>query len=203
MGTSGTQNEATVMSEPIAASGETTPPRGEADGKPLRLLIAPMAVAVETGGPFMRARALAVAAQEQGHVVAFCAAEDPNYRPVAGIANYVAPIPSPFGTPLPVGRLLFRVALVLFRNQELPVTSFEHALHILGATAKKFFARDVQHLRHAIRMFRPDVVIAVERPAAIVAAKLERVRVFTTVLVRYVRYRWGWPSVARCSAGVR
>lgn len=40
----------------------------------------PMAVAAETGGPFTRA--LALAAQE--HVVALCAAEDPNYRPVEG-----------------------------------------------------------------------------------------------------------------------
>jgi UDP:flavonoid glycosyltransferase YjiC (YdhE family) len=38
----------------------------------------------------------------------------------------------------------------------------------------------VQHLRHVIRAFRPDVVFVVERPAAIVAARLENVTVFTT-----------------------
>lgn len=152
----------------------------QAARKPLRLLIAPMAVAAEAGGPFARARALALAAQEQGHVVAFCAGEDPNYRPVDGVANYVAPVPSPFGTPLPIGRILFRVALLWFRNYEMPVTSFEQALHILGATANKFFARDVQHLRLAMRTFRPDIVFAVERPAAIVAAKLEHIRVLTS-----------------------
>ncbi len=152
----------------------------QAERKPLRLLIAPMAVAAETGGPFTRARALALAAQEQGHVVAFCAAEDPNYRPVDGVANYVAPVPSPFGTPLPIGRILFRVALLWFRNHEMPVTSFEQALYIVGATANKFFARDVQHLRLAIRTFRPDILFAVERPAAIVAAKLEHIRVVTS-----------------------
>jgi UDP:flavonoid glycosyltransferase YjiC (YdhE family) len=152
----------------------------QAESKPLRLLIAPMAVAAETGGPFIRARTLAVAAKEQGHVVAFCAAEDPNYRPVEGVANYVAPVPSPFGTPLPLGKILFRVALFWFRNHEMPVTSFEQALHIIGATTNTFFARDVQHLRLTIRTFRPDIVFAVERPAAIVAAKLEHVRVLTS-----------------------
>ncbi len=154
-------------------------PEGQAERKPLRLLIAPMAVAAETSGPITRARALALAAQKQGHMVAFCAAEDPNYRPVDGVANYVAPVPSPFGTPLPVGRILFRVALLLFRNHEMPVTSFEQVLHIVGATANKFFARDVQHLRLAIRTFRPDILFAECRPAAIVAAKLEHIRVVT------------------------
>lgn len=146
----------------------------------IRLLVAPMAVAVETAGPFARARALAVAAREQGHAVAFCAAEDPNYRPVDGVPNYVAPIPSPYGTPLPVGMLLFRGALFLFRYHELAVTSFEQALHILGATAKGFFARDVEQLRRAIQAHRADAVFAVERPAAIVAAKLEHVKALTS-----------------------
>ncbi len=152
----------------------------QAERNPLRLLITPMAVAAETGGPFTRARTLAVAAQEQGHVVAFCAAEDPNYRPVDGVANYVAPVPSPFGTPLPLGRILFRVALLWFRNHEMPVTSFEQAFYIIGATANTFFARDVQHLRLTMRTFRPDIVFAIERPAAIVAAKLEHIRVLTS-----------------------
>jgi hypothetical protein len=123
--------------------------------------------------------ALALAAQKQGHVVAFCAAQDPNYRPVDGVANYVAPVPSPFGMPLPLGKLLFRVSLLLFRNHETPVTSFEQVLHLVGTTAHTFFARDVECLRQAIRTFRPDIVFAECRPAAIVAAKLEHIRVVT------------------------
>jgi hypothetical protein len=87
-----------------------------------------MAVAAETGGPFIRARALAVEAQRQGHVVAFTAAEDPNYRAVEGIPNYVSPLPSPFGMPLFLGKLFFRGALFLFRYYEMPVTSFEQGL---------------------------------------------------------------------------
>lgn len=168
------------MSPQTGGTGGATSSKGRAAKRPLRLLVAPMAVAAETGGPFARARALALAAQQQGHVVAFCAAEDPNYQPVAGVANYAAPLPSPFGTPLPVGRVMFRVALLLFRYQDFAVASFEQALHILGATAKKFFARDVERIRLAIQAFRPDAVFAVERPAAIVAAKLEQVKVFTS-----------------------
>jgi hypothetical protein len=147
---------------------------------PLRVLIAPMAVAVASAGPFGRAEALARAARQQGHTVALCAATDPNYRPVPGVPNFPAPVPSPYGTPLPLGKAVFRAAMLLFRNYEMPLTSFEQALHIIGATTPRFFGADIGSLRHAIREFRPEVVVAVERPAAIVAARLESARVVTS-----------------------
>jgi hypothetical protein len=80
--------------------------------------------------------------------------------------------PLPYGTPLVLGRLFFRIALFLFRYYQLPVTGFEQALCIIGATAGTFFARDVDYLRGVIRTFRPDAVFAIERPAAMAAARL-------------------------------
>jgi len=145
----------------------------------MRILIAPMAAMAETSGPISRARALAIKAKERGHKVAFCAAEDVNYRPVEGIKNYYAPVPSPFGLPLFIGKRMFKIAQTLGVQQRKKVRSFEEVLHIVGAIDRKFFPKDVHYLREAIKDFKPDVVYAEFRIAAIVAAKLENVKVVT------------------------
>lgn len=145
----------------------------------MKILIAPMAALAETSGPITRARALAIEAKERGHEVAFCAAEDGNYHPVENVKNYYAPVPSPFGLPLFIGKRIFKIAQALGVQQKREVRSFEEVLHIVGAIDKKFFPKDVDHLREAIKDFGPDVVYAEFRIAAIVAAKLENVKVVT------------------------
>lgn len=148
----------------------------------MRMLIAPMAVLAETSGPITRARTLAIEAKKRGHEIAFCAAEDGNYHPVKDIKNYYAPIPSPFGLPLFIGKRIFKLMQCIqsFGIQpRLKVTSFEKVLYIAGAIDKKFFPKDVHYIREAIRGFTPDVVYAEFRIAAIVAAKLEGVKVLT------------------------
>jgi UDP:flavonoid glycosyltransferase YjiC (YdhE family) len=169
----------------------------------MKLLIAPMAIpAGESQGPMSRARALAIEARKRGHEVAFCAAEDPNYRPVEGVANFRAPLPSLFGLPPWLGGLLARLGPLLGVQQRIAarIRSFEQVLALLGATARPFFARDVENVRQAIRAYQPDVVITMQRLSAIVAARLERVAVAAD---------YGYllqPSVASspgCSAGVR
>lgn len=147
--------------------------------KSIRLLIAPMAALGETGGPMSRVKALASEALKRGHKVAFCAAEDGNYRPLEGVDNYVAPLPSPFGTPIWLGRRLLGISQALHVQQRKQIRSFEEVLHIVGAIDKRFFPRDVQLIRNAIRAFQPDIVFAECRPAAIVAARLEHVSVVT------------------------
>lgn len=59
----------------------------------MKLLIAQMAIPGESRGPMSRARALAIEARKRGHQVAFCVAEDQNYRPLGGVANFFAPLP--------------------------------------------------------------------------------------------------------------
>jgi uncharacterized protein (TIGR00661 family) len=59
------------------------------------------------------------------------------------------------------------------------ITSFEQVLFISGAITGNFFAEDVSWLRKAIQDFKPDVVFAEFRPAAIVAAKLENIKLIT------------------------
>jgi UDP:flavonoid glycosyltransferase YjiC (YdhE family) len=145
----------------------------------MKLLIAPLAAPVETSGPMSRARALAAVALKRGHDVAFCAAEDPNYRPMEHVRNYIAPVPSVFGTPVWIGHWLMRFGKFLGLPQRMPIRSFEQVLYMIGATAKAFFPRDVTAVRHAIQAFRPDVVFAEARIAAIVAARLEQISVVT------------------------
>lgn len=168
----------------------------------MKLLIAQMAIPGESRGPMSRSRALAIEARKRGHEVAFCVAEDPNYRPVEGVANFGAPLPSLFGLPAWAGTMVSRLGRLLGVQQRMVgrVRSFEQVLSLLGATTRRFFARDVEAVRQAIRAFQPDVVFAEHSIGTIVAARLEQAAVVTDYcyLVQ--------PSVAsspECSAGVR
>ncbi len=76
----------------------------------MKMLIAPMATVAETGGSMIRTRSLALEAHERGHEVAFCAGQDINYRPLAGVKNYHAPIPIPPGLPFWMGKRAFSIA---------------------------------------------------------------------------------------------
>jgi UDP:flavonoid glycosyltransferase YjiC (YdhE family) len=170
----------------------------------MKLLITPMAIpAGESHGPATRARALALEARARGHEVAFCAAEgDPSYRPVEGVVNFRAPLPRLFGMPLWAGRMLTRLGQLLGVQQRIAarVRSFEQVLSLLGITARRFFARDVEAVRQAIRAFRPGVVFAEFRLAAIVAARLEQ----TPVVTDYAyAAQPSFASSPECSAGIR
>ncbi|HSL43461.1 MAG TPA: nucleotide disphospho-sugar-binding domain-containing protein [Anaerolineales bacterium] len=143
----------------------------------MNVLIAPMAAIAETSGPFSRAKALAIGLLQKGHTPAFCAAKDINYQHVDGVEEYFAPIPSPMGLPMTIGKRAFGIAQRLGVQQRRKVCSFEEVLFIVGAIQERFFAEDVLAVRRAIQEFRPDVVYAEFRPAAIVAAKIENVPV--------------------------
>jgi UDP:flavonoid glycosyltransferase YjiC (YdhE family) len=166
----------------------------------MKLLIAPLAAPAETHGSMARTRALAVEAVKRGHRVALCAAEDSNYLPIQDVKNHPAPVPSLFGTPPWLGKGLAHLARLTGLQRWIRVRSFEQVLSLIGATARSFFARDVAAVRQAIGAFEPDVVFAEFRLAAIVAARLEQVRVVTDYA--YV----GQPSFASSpahSGGVR
>ncbi|HLO33612.1 MAG TPA: nucleotide disphospho-sugar-binding domain-containing protein [Anaerolineales bacterium] len=143
----------------------------------MKVLIAPMAAVAETSGPFSRAKALAMSLLQQGHTPAFCAAKDINYQQVEGVREYFAPLPSPMGLPMTIGKRAFGIAQRLGVQQRRKVRSFEEVLFIVGAIQERFFTEDVLAVRRAIQEFQPDVVYAEFRPAAIVAAKLENTRV--------------------------
>jgi UDP:flavonoid glycosyltransferase YjiC (YdhE family) len=145
----------------------------------MRVLIAPMAAIAETSGPFSRAKALAIALQRNRDIPAFCAAMDVNYQPIEGVQEYFAPLPSPMGLPMALGKRMFGMAQRLGLQQRRKVHSFEEVLFIVGALKESFLAEDVSAIRKAVRNFKPDLVYAEFRPAAIVAAKLENIPVAT------------------------
>ena len=145
----------------------------------MRVLIAPMAAMAETSGPFSRAKALALGLLQSGNTPALCAAKEINYQPIEGVKEYFAPIPSPMGLPMAIGKRAFGMARRLGLQQRRKVHSFEEVLFIVGAIKESFFAEDVSAIRVAIREFKPDVVYAEFRPAAIVAARMENIPVAT------------------------
>lgn len=145
----------------------------------MRVLIAPMAAMAETSGPFSRAAALCNKLIERKHEVAFCAAEDVNYKKIENVKNYYAPIPSPFGMPLFIGKRMLKIGQLFGIQQKKKVNSFEQVLHFVGAITYRHFSEDVSCIRKAIRDFKPDVVYAEFRISAIVASKLENIKVVT------------------------
>lgn len=145
----------------------------------MRVLIAPMSAMAETNGPFSRAVALCEKLIERKHEVAFCSAEDVNYKSVENIKKYYAPIPSPLGTPMFIGKRIIKIVQLLGVQEKKKVNSYEQVLHFVGAISKKHFYEDVFYIRKAIRDFQPDIVYAEFRISAIVAAKLEGVKVVT------------------------
>jgi UDP:flavonoid glycosyltransferase YjiC (YdhE family) len=78
-----------------------------------------------------------------------------------------------------VGKRAFGMAQRLGLQQRRKVHSFEEVLFIVGAIQESFFEEDVSAIRSAIREFKPDVVYAEFRPAAIVAARMENIPVAT------------------------
>lgn len=143
----------------------------------MKVLIATMAAAAETAGPFSRSAALCRALLDAGHEVAFCAAVDENYHEINGIKNYEAQVPSLLGLPSFVANKMLKIAQKLNVQEKKEIHSFEQVLHFVGAIDKTFFADDVLCIRNAIRDFKPDIVYSEFRPAAIVAAKAEQVKI--------------------------
>lgn len=145
----------------------------------MKVLIAPMAAMAETSGPFSRAVAVCNKLIERNHKVAFCAAEDINYKKIENVKNYYAPIPSPLGMPMFIGKRMLKIVQLLGVQQKKKVKSYEQVLQFVGAITYKHFSEDVSCIRKAILDFKPDVVYAEFRIAAIVASKLENIKVIT------------------------
>lgn len=143
----------------------------------MKVLIAPMSAMAQTNGCMTRAIAICHELLSNGHDVAFCAAEDMNYKTVTDVKNYYAPVPSPLGLPLVLGKRAFKVAKTLGIQQRKSVNSFEEVLQLTGANNRKYFEQDLLCLQKAIQDFQPDIIYSEFRLTAIVAAKLEGVTV--------------------------
>ena len=168
----------------------------------MKLLLTPMSTLAETGGSMTRTRAIAMKALEKGHDAAFCSGEDLNYRPLNGVMNYPAPIPSPCGLPLSIGKKLLTFAQRIGIQARIAVRDFEQVLQLIGALDKDYFTADVEDVRSAIRHFEADVVFTEHRLAPIVAARLERVKSVTSYSTPIERSRHN-PCCGRYSNAVK
>lgn len=143
----------------------------------MKVLVAPMAAVAETSGPFSRSAALCRGLLEAGHEAALCAAVDVNYRKIDRVSNFECPVPSLLGLPGLVGKTMLKFTRLSGAPNKVTVNSFEQVLFFNGVLKKKHFQQDVACIRKTIKEFRPDVVYSEFRPAAIVAAKLEKVHI--------------------------
>ena len=149
--------------------------------KNMRLLIVPMAAMAETSGPFSRCKLLAESAAAAGIDVATCIAEDINYSEINGIKNYFLDVPAPLGMPKIIASKLFPVAQKLGITSRKTVKSFDEVLWFTGNSVYSYLVKSVASVRKAIRSFKPDIVYSEFSIPAIIAAKLEKKKLFATV----------------------
>ena len=147
----------------------------------MKVLIIPMAAMAETAGPGSRCKILAEAFCRAGMEVGTCMARDVNFAEIDDIRNYALDVPTPMGMPSITANLFFPLVQKLGITARKTVKSFDQVLFFTGNLDKRYLRRSVESIRAAIRDFRPDVVYSEFNVSAIIAAKLENVRLFTTV----------------------
>jgi len=140
-----------------------------------------MSAIAETAGPFSRCKKIAEALSAAGIEVATCIAEDVNYKPIEGIKNYFLDIPMPFGMPKFIASRTFPVAQKLGITSRKTVNSFDQVLLFTGNLDYDYLKKSVESLRKAIKDFNPDIVYSEFNISAIIAAKAEGKKLFTTV----------------------
>ena len=147
----------------------------------MKVLISSMAAMAETGGPSKRARLLAEGLRNADIEIATCIAEDVNYKPMAGIRNYYLEVPMPLGLPKSIASHTFPIAQKIGITERKTVNSFEDVLHFTGNNDYKYLVKSVRNVQDAINDFNPDIVYSEFNISAIIAAKLENKRLFTTI----------------------
>lgn len=146
-----------------------------------KILIVPMAAMAETAGPGSRCRILAEDFRQAGLEVCTCMARDVNFIELKDIENYALEVPTPMGMPRISAKFFFPLVQKLGITSKKTVKSFDQVLFFTGNLDKRYLRKSVESIRFAIRDFKPDVVYSEFNVSAILAAKLEHVRLFTTV----------------------
>ena len=147
----------------------------------MKILVVPMSAIAETSGPASRCVLLVNAFKAAGYEVSTCMAEDVNFRNIEGVKNYYLDIPMPLGLPKPIASRTFPIAQKLGLTSKKTVKSFDEVLHITGNLDYKYLKKSVESVRRAIKEYKPDIVYSEFNISAIIAARLEEIRLFTTV----------------------
>lgn len=146
----------------------------------MRILVIPMSAMAETAGSASRARRLVAALQKAQVEVATCAAEDMNYRPIAGVHNFPLSVPTPMGMPAITARRFFPVVQKLGITRHKTVHSFEEVLFLTGNLHGPYLKKSVEEIRAAIGGFKPNIIYSEYNLSAIIAGRLKGVRVFSS-----------------------
>lgn len=145
----------------------------------MRILMVPLAALASTMGSQNRVKQLMEGFIEAGYEVATCSAKDINYKEQEGITNYYLETPIPMGLPSWLGKNFFQIANKTGLARRKTVHSFDEVLFLTGAINEAYFRRAVACVRKAIKTYQPDIVYSEFNLSAIVAAKVEGVRLFT------------------------
>ncbi len=147
----------------------------------MRILIVPMAAMAETSGPSSRCRLLAEGFRKAGIGVAFCMAEDVNYRVLPGVKNYFLDVPMPFGLPAVISSRTFPLAQKLGIVSKKTVDCFDQVLWFTGNLDYRYLKKSTASVRRAIQEYAPDIVYTEFNISAIIAAKAEGLPLYVTV----------------------
>lgn len=147
----------------------------------MKVLIIPMAAMAETAGPGSRCRILTEEFRRVGMEVCTCMARDVNFIEMEGVRNYALEVPTPMGMPSFSAKAFFPLVQKLGITARKTVKSFDQVLFFTGNLDKRYLRKSVEDVRSAIRDFQPDVTYSEFNVSAIIAAKLEKVKLFTTV----------------------
>ena len=147
----------------------------------MRVLIVPMTAMAETSGPGKRCRIIAELLKQNGAEVATCMARDVNYVQIEGVKNYELEIPTPLGMPKFLAGSFFPLIQKLGITAQKTVRSFDQVLFFTGNLDHRYLKKSVENIRKAIRDHKADIVYSEFNISAIIAAGLEKKKLFTTV----------------------
>ncbi|MDO5574839.1 MAG: glycosyltransferase [bacterium] len=145
-----------------------------------KVLVIPMTAFAENAGTFSRTLLLVQKLKQSQIDVALCAAEDANFRPIEGVKNYHLSVPMPLGLPKAIATRTFSVAQRLGVVGRKAVHSFDEVLFFTGNSNESYLSKSIAEIRNAIEDYKPDVIYSEFNIAAIVAAKLENIKLFIT-----------------------
>ena len=137
----------------------------------MKILITPPAARREDTASRIMVQNMIDLFRQNGHAVSVCAPEDSHYR-----NTELFPAERPKVS-------FFR------RRSEGAGKTYEEYLYSVGALDREYLVKDTETIRRAIASFQPDLMIDAGRTAALIASRLDNIRIFTIVSAPMIRSR--------------
>ena len=137
----------------------------------MKILITPPATRREDAASRILVQNMIDLFRQNGHAVSVCAPEDSRYR-----NTELFPAARP------------KVSFFHRRSEGVGKT-YEEYLYSVGALDREYLTNDTETIRKAIAAFQPDLMIDAGRAAALIASRLDNIRIFTIVSAPMIRTR--------------